>query len=163
MKENLVENYWEAVCELEAGAFQRSVFLAGAITGAENWQVGVARALLDVPDAGINVWNPRRKDFPIGDPGAAEEQITWEFEALRRCESVLIWFTPPTLCPICLYELGKCSMTHEALFVGVHPEYARRQDVEIQTRLLRPHVRVVHDLDELTEQVLRYWRRISRA
>ena len=41
----------------------------------------------------------------------------------------------------------------QALFVGTHPDYARRPDVEIQLRLARPEVRVVADRIELARQV----------
>jgi hypothetical protein len=53
------------------------------------------------------------------------------------------------LCPIALYELGAWSMTAKALFVGTHPAYARRLDVEVQTRLVRPEVAIARALDEL--------------
>lgn len=42
------------------------------------------------------------------------------------------------------------------LFVGVHPEYQRRQDVEIQTRLVRPEVPVVYGLADLAGCV-KWW------
>jgi len=39
------------------------------------------------------------------------------------------------------------------LFVGVDPGYARRVDVEIQTKLVRPDVVVVSSLRELAGQL----------
>ena len=37
-------------------------------------------------------YNPRRKDFPINDPIASEEQITWEFEHLKNSDIIIFWF-----------------------------------------------------------------------
>jgi Nucleoside 2-deoxyribosyltransferase like len=128
-----------------------SVFLAGGITGCGDWQREVAELLAG---SDLVVLNPRRRNFPIDDPSAAEEQIGWEFRHLRRATARLFWFPPATLCPIALYELGAWSMRPGPLFVGVDPQYARRQDVEIQTSLARPNVRVVYSIAELAGQVL---------
>ncbi|MBA7517298.1 hypothetical protein ES705_09351 [subsurface metagenome] len=129
----------------------RSLFLAGGISGCENWQSRMALYLRDLP---IVLLNPRRKDFPIDDPEAAQAQIEWEYNHLRRASMILFWFPFETLCPIVLYELGAWSMTDKKIFVGVHPEYKRRQDVEIQTKLVRPEVQIVYDLGSLLEQII---------
>jgi len=129
----------------------RSLFLAGGITGCENWQQLVKRYLKDV---NVVLFNPRRKDFPINDPNAAQAQIRWEYEYLRKASMILFWFPCETLCPIVLYELGAWSMTDKKIFVGVHPDYKRKQDVEIQTKLVRPEVQIVYDLGTLSEQII---------
>jgi len=87
-------------------------------------------------------------------PENAEEQIRWEFHRLRMIKNILFWFPKETLCPITLYELG-AAVQHfwKTLFVGTHPEYQRRLDVETQLSLLRPEVRVVSSLEQLAEQV----------
>ena len=129
------------------------LFLAGGITGCPDWQQEMRFLLRDMP---ITILNPRREDFPIGDPGAAQKQIQWEYDMLRRAHAILFWFPRETLCPIVLYELGAWSMHGVAMkpiFVGVHPEYARRQDVEIQTKLARSDVDVVYSLKDLADQV----------
>ena len=100
--------------------------------------------------------NPRRKNFPIDDPNAGREQIVWEYHALHDANAILFWFPCETLCPIVLYELGAWSMTNKPLYVGVHPKYERRKDVEIQTELVRPDVRVVFSLERLAEQVQKH-------
>ena len=125
-----------------------SVFLAGGITNCPDWQ-SVIKTLLK----NIIVFNPRRKDFPIGDPGAALEQIKWEHDYLKTASSILFWFPCETLCPIVLYELGAWSMTDKPIFVGVHPDYARKQDVQIQTSLARPWISIVYSLQELANKV----------
>jgi len=129
----------------------KSLFLAGGISGCSDWQWRVKIALKDV---NVVLLNPRRKDFPIDDPTAAETQIRWEFEYLRKASMILFWFPSETLCPIVLYELGAWSMTDKKIFVGIHPEYKKRQDVEIQTRLIRPEIKIVYDLGTLSEQII---------
>lgn len=130
--------------------FSRSVFLAGGITNCPDWQQEMVELLRDTS---FYLINPRRIDFPIHDPNAALAQITWEHQMLRRVSGVLFWFPCETICPIVLYELGAWSMTQKPIFVGVHPEYQRRQDVEIQTGLTRPEVEVVYSLEALAEQI----------
>jgi hypothetical protein len=141
--------YIQAPAEYHPGR-SPSVFLAGGITGCGDWQSDVAEMLRGTDWV---VLNPRRRSFPIDDPSAAEEQIRWEFRHLRRATARLFWFPSATLCPIALYELGAWSMAPGPLFVGVDPAYARRVDVEIQTKLVRPDVRVVSSLQELAGQL----------
>ena len=44
-------------------------------------------------------------------------------------------------------------MTEKPLYVGVHPQYVRRTDVEIQTSLVRPEVKIVYSLEALAEKI----------
>ena len=144
--------YIEALTEYDGAG--PSVFLAGGISGAVDWQADVVSRLADLP---LVILNPRRENFPIDDPAAAPAQIEWEFRHIRRATAVLFWFPHETLCPIALYELGGRALVREQpLFVGTHPDYQRRLDVEVQLRLARPEVRVVSDLSALAEQV-REW------
>jgi hypothetical protein len=144
--------YIEALTEYDGS--EPSVFLAGGITGTLDWQADVTGRLADLP---VVILNPRRKNFPIDDPSAGPTQIEWEFRHIRRATAVLFWFPHETLCPIALYELGgRALVCEQALFVGTHPDYQRRLDVEVQLKLARPEVAVVSDLAALTEQV-RAW------
>jgi hypothetical protein len=118
----------------------------------------MARNLADLP---LTILNPRRRNFPMNDPTAAAAQIAWEHRHLRKAGAVLFWFPSETLCPITLYELGAWSMSAKPLFVGTHPDYQRRLDVEIQTRLARPEVRVVSSLNDLAQQV-RDWYQVGQ-
>ena len=134
----------------------RTIFLGGGITGCGNWQQEFAAALRG---SGLVVINPRRNDFDVHDPTMTEFQIRWEFHHLRLARARLFWFPPETLCPITLFELGKHCERADPLFVGVHPDYQRKIDVEIQLRLARPHDHVVHyDLGALAEAA-RSWAR----
>lgn len=141
--------YIEALTEYDGA--EPSVFLAGGISGTFDWQADVIARLADLP---LVLLNPRRRDFPMGDPAAAPAQIEWEFRHIRRATAVLFWFPPETLCPIALYELGGRALVREQpLFVGTHPEYKRRLDVEVQLKLARPDVAVVSDTNALARQV----------
>lgn len=142
--------YIESPEILESHIGGKSIFLAGGITSCPNWQKDIVKLL---NDANLVLLNPRREDFPINDPNAALEQITWEFKHLRMADTILFYFPKETLCPIVLFELGAWSITDKPIFVGVHPEYKRRQDVEIQIALARPDVEVVYSLQNLAQQV----------
>ena len=131
-----------------------SLFLAGGISGTFDWQADVITRLADLP---LVLLNPRRRDFPMDDPSAAQSQIEWEYRHLRRATAVLFWFPPETLCPIALYELGGRALVREQpLFVGTHPDYKRRLDVEVQLKLARPEITVVSDTAALAGKV-REW------
>lgn len=150
--------YIEAPTEWEGQG--QAVFLAGGISGCPDWQsIVVAR----LAATALVLVNPRRATFPPHGSAAATEQIVWEHRHLRRATAILFWFPCETLCPIALYELGAWSMSpHKPIFVGVHPDYARKHDIVIQIRLARPEVEVVHALDDLADQV-RAWEEASRA
>lgn len=142
-----------------------SLFLAGGISGCPAWQHDL-RDLLQ--DTDLTLLNPLRAAFPMGDPASAREQIEWEHAHLAAASAISFWFPCETLCPITLFELGAWSYwrsdSHEPkpLFVGVHPDYARRQDVEIQLALARPEVQVVLSLEALAAQVKQWQQPGSR-
>jgi hypothetical protein len=127
-----------------------SLFLAGGITGCPDWQQELT-ALLQ--SSSLVLLNPRRPAFPIDDPYAAHAQIAWEHDHLRKATAIAFWFPCESLCPIVLFELG-WAMSDKHIFIGVHPDYQRKQDVLIQTALARPHVQLVETLDELAQQVV---------
>lgn len=125
------------------------LFIAGGITGCPDWQSELVKLL---KDDNIVIFNPRRSNFPTN-IDITEEQIGWEHRYLRRANIISFWFSKETICPIVLYELGAWSMTKKKIFVGMHPEYSRRKDVEVQTRLVRPDVNIVYDVHSLYEQI----------
>jgi len=114
-----------------------SIFLAGGITGCEDWQ-SRARELLG--DAPIVLFNPRRAayDFERGD--ALAEQVAWEYRHLQQADLTLFWFPAcdprVTVQPITLFELGsavaEARLRGRRLTVGADPRYPRRLDVERQ-------------------------------
>lgn len=130
---------------------EMSVFLAGGITGCPDWQQEVTQLL---QDNDLVVLNPRRKRFPIDDPEAAAGQIQWEYRHLRIADLILFWFPKESVCPIALYELGTWTMKDKPIHVGMHPDYQRRLDIEIQTQLRRPEIKIVFSSTELVNQLL---------
>jgi len=128
---------------------KRSLFLAGGISNCPNWQ---AEILSHLDNLDIAVFNPRRKNFSL-ETGVNRQQIEWEHTYLRKASIISFWFCKETLCPITLYELGAWSMTNKPLIIGLDPEYGRREDVEIQTKLVRPEIQIVYSLKELLLQI----------
>ena len=131
----------------------KRVFLAGGITGCPDWQSDMIELLRSAP---VTLFNPRRKDFDIKVPDAAQIQIQWEFDFLRKAQGILFWFPEETLCPIVLFELGAWSASDKPIFVGCHPGYKRLNDVVMQMRLARPDVKVVSSISDLADQVKKW-------
>ena len=92
----------------------------------------------------------------MGDHSAAAEQIIWEHKRLSRADAILFWFPEETLCPITLFELGAWSYMGKMLFVGHHPNYARKLDICVQLGLVRPDIEVVSSLQDLAAKVERW-------
>jgi hypothetical protein len=128
------------------------LFLGGAVAACPDWQTFMSERLAPTLD-GWTIVNPRLDAQPEH-PDAIQTQIAWEFRHLHAADAVLFWFTPPTPCPISLYELGKVSMTDKRLFVGVDEAYPLRADIMVQTRLARPDALVVGSLDDLAARVM---------
>ena len=149
----MLDNYIEAPQTYSGD--KASIFLAGGITGCSDWQFFMSVGLQCLTD--LVVFNPRRKNF-VMKKDAAREQIAWEYEYLRKATAISFWFPHETLCPIVLYELGAWSMTDKKIFVGVDPGYQRKEDVEIQTSLVRPDVQICTSLDELVASIA-LWRK----
>ena len=138
-----------------------NLFLAGSITGAQDWQKEMAfKKYFPYPSLidHFNVFNPRRADFDTSDPNVEKEQITWEYHCIHHCNHILFWFAPETFAPITLFELGSALNTHkhENIYIGIDPEYKRKNDVIIQTSLRDEHLakRIVFSKEDLAMQVI---------
>lgn len=142
------------------------LFLAGGISDCPDWQIEIRKRLEVVDD--LTVLNPRRVDFPMHDPSAAQTQIVWEYLNLTKADAILFWFPKETLCPITLYELGFQMGRRYAglpegrdklptLFIGAHPEYQRRQDVVIQSKLVGHTGKIYDSLESLGSAVLEHF------
>ena len=106
-----------------------SVFLAGGITGCSEWQSNLIESLANMGDE-LVLLNPRRPDFPMGDPDAGKLQIAWEFRHLLVSDAVSFWFAADQVQPIVLFELGtQVKDSDTPIFVGASPGYPRRFDV----------------------------------
>lgn len=111
------------------------VFLAGGISGTEDWQEHAAEAL---SAQGLEVANPRRPGM-LADPSLEPEQVRWEHDHLSRARTVLFWFPGPEDHPVAMYELGYwLGQGKENLLVGCPQESARRVNIQTQVDLVRP-------------------------
>jgi len=129
------------------------LFVGGGITNCPDWQSEFIGLLSEYSN--LTIFNPRRKNFPINDPLAAEQQIVWEYNHLLESDIVSFWFSDGSLNPITLYELGKWgNSTNKKLFVGCDKHYQRRQDVIIQTALARPEIVVADGIRQLASQII---------
>jgi hypothetical protein len=128
-----------------------TLFLAGGITNCPDWQKQIINKL----EGDFYVYNPRRENFPIKDPNAAREQITWEYERLKSADCISFWFSKGSLNPIVLYEMGMWGLSREytKIFIGVDPDYERKQDVEIQTELAAPEIKIRYSIDEMAKDI----------
>lgn len=130
-----------------------TLFLAGGITGCQDWQSKMAYLLRNTE---LTILNPRRKNFDVSNPSMTEQQIAWEYKHLADANAISFWFEPDQIQPICLFELGRWSMQPKTLFIGCDPNYPRINDVLIQMRLVRPGLQVVNDLRSLAMQIVDY-------
>lgn len=139
--------------------FNRNIFLAGSISGAHDWQKTAAEKLLPY----FNVFNPRRTNYSTFDPNEEYRQIAWEHEYLGLCETILFFFSFETLAPITLLEFGallessKREECEKTLYIAIHPEYKRKNDVLIQTELRNPRwlKNITFSLNETIEQIIK--------
>lgn len=129
---------------------EKSLFLAGGISSCKDWQSEFVELL---KNEDIAILNPRRKHFPTDNPNIDEEQIKWEYEHIMKADAVSFWFPDETNCPITLFELGKVLMMNKPIFIGINPNYSRKRDVEIQTKLVNPDIKIVYSLEQLSLQI----------
>lgn len=128
------------------------LFLAGGITNCPDWQRGVIKRLKDFKN--LTIYNPRRKNFPIDNLNAAEQQITWEYNHLRDADIISFWFSRGSLNPIVLYELGRWGNSMDRrIVIGMDSEYERKQDVVVQTRLSKPGLEVCENFDDFINEL----------
>ena len=125
-----------------------SVFLAGGITGCRDWQRDAISGLEEVD---VTIFNPRRTSWP-SDPREVHRQIKWERERLNCATLISFWFSPETICPITLLELGYSLGRSAKIVVGCAPNYSRRQDVESQLHLTFPEATVEDSVEQVCEK-----------
>lgn len=83
--------------------------------------------------------------------------MLWENSRQIFSRTILFWFCKETVQPIVTFELGRWLRTQKPIFVGVHPEYQRRLDVELQTAEGRPSISIVYTLEDLAQQVIKWF------
>jgi hypothetical protein len=143
------------------------LFLAGGIVDCPDWQSEVIEKLSEYDKKhplNLIVFNPRRKNFPIHDKGAAKKQIEWEFNCLEASSIFSMWFcNAESDQPICMYELGRHLNSMKIHVIGVEPGYRREQDVYIQTRLasLKNQIKISKTLDEHVDKIILAYKLIA--
>jgi hypothetical protein len=113
-----------------------SVFLGGGIPHVEPWHDRVIE-MLRASGRSMVVLNPRRRDFPVGDPEAGRAQVAWEREHLHRADVTLFWFAASdpavTVQPTTLWELAEAlGEGYRRVVVGADHRYPRRDILEYQ-------------------------------
>jgi len=110
------------------------VFLGGSIEmgKAIDWQSGET---IFVNELGLGVFNPRRNDWNpdwVQDFTNPEfyQQVTWELNALKYSDYILMVFISGTISPISLLELGLYA-TSGKISVVSPSGYCRNGNVEI--------------------------------
>lgn len=112
---------------------KKTVFLAGSIEegAAVDWQSEVAAKFIK---AGIDVLNPRRKDFKKVEQSMENadmtQQIIWELKGLDCCTDILMNFCKDTKAPITLLELGLYADSGR-LIVVCPDDFYRQANVQI--------------------------------
>ena len=128
------------------------IFLAGGITNCPDWQSELIKKLKKYPK--LTIYNPRRANFPINNPNASNEQITWEFVHLQNADIIVFWFARGSLNPIVLYELGMWGNSRlNTTIIGIDPEYERKDDVILQTVLAKSDTVFVDNLDSIVKKI----------
>jgi len=138
------------------------IFLAGGITNCPDWQKVIIDKIkhssnyyIKIMLENVTIFNPRRKNFPIEDPNASKEQITWEYERLRESNIIVFWFSKGSLNPIVLYELGRWGNSQPVIqIIGMDKEYERKSDVLIQTKLSKPETKICDNLDDFYDLIM---------
>lgn len=126
-----------------------SLFLAGSIS---EWRNKAREKLI----SRFNILDPTRNDWDIMTPSEEEEQIRWEKDHLKKADYVLFYFDQGSDAPISLFEYGKCLILKpDKLFVGMHLNYPKKKQIQLQTFLENPalYQQIRMDLDDLLEFV----------
>ncbi len=132
---------------------RKSLFLGGGITSCPPWQPMMVDMLRDTD---LIILNPRRAHFDVTDSSVELEQITWEFQHLKKASAIMFWFCAETLCPITLFEYGKWVGRDKPLFVGHHPDYKRRTDLRIQTALVSRRQKIHDSLEKVAADIKKW-------
>lgn len=137
--------------------WKQTVFLGGSITGATDWQALATDRLLPH----FHVFNPRRANYSTLDPATEHAQITWEYYYITAATINLFYFSHETLAPITLFEFGalleQSKLVHyKKLYVAIHPDYKRKNDVIIQCQLRAPSFarNITFDLRETLTNII---------
>lgn len=140
-----------------------SLFMGGGISNCPDWQAEMVQILND-QGSDLALINPRSAHFDVKTKSRTLDQIKWEYLMLRRADGIMFWFAQETIQPIVLFELGSHLMVPgKPIFIGMHPEYQRRIDVEVQTSIIRPDLEIVYSLHALAGQIAAWESRFKQS
>lgn len=135
-----------------------AVFLAGGITNCPRWH-DTAIDVIEHEAGDVVILNPNRADFPIGDPAAGWEQVSWEQHHLHLPRVLSLFWFPAcdprlTTQPIAMFELGQALGERRPLVVGADPDYPRQADVRMLCALNAPQLTVRSTLPDVLRDAL---------
>lgn len=106
----------------------------------------------------FDIINPKRIswDDSRDNDEVSKEQIIWEKNYIDSSDYILFWFPKETLCPITLFELGAALHTKNIACIGIHPEYQRKLDIEVQTSLVNKNIPIKYSLDDMISSVINH-------
>lgn len=133
------------------------LFLAGGISDCPDWQKEIIDLIFEslLKNKDVVIANPRLSSGLEKTGFKAEQQIIWEWNALKNSKNISFWFPKETLCPITLFEYGKfLSDTSKNIFCGADKRYKRFFDLTVQTRLERPKVKIHTNLSDLAKEII---------
>lgn len=137
-----------------------TIFLAGGC-GATNWRQKVIDDIIKDIEF-TSTLKPIKKDILLINPlqdnyeELYEEQTFWEFENLNKCDILVFWFTPDTLNPTSLYELGRygAAFPDKLLTVGIAPGYEKKDMIIKQLELSRRDVKITEDINDMSLNII---------
>lgn len=146
------------------------LFLGGGITNCADWQSEIIEKLFVDSESkthdylcDVIVFSPRRAVFPMDVKEEAERQIAWEYKKLKESDIIAFWFANGSLNPIVLFEYGKfITGRKKKIIVGIDNQYERRDDVEIQTRLARPDMKITYNLKDFYYNILQEIKKLNK-
>jgi hypothetical protein len=154
----MINNYLEAPNARTPDMPPLSIFLGGGISGCQDWQTLVSTTIRAATN--LLVVNPRRSNFDITDSSSSIQQIIWEFQELRAVSCRSFWFPKESICPITLFEYGywlaQSKQLGMKIFVGADPEYARVLDLQVQTHLVDPNIKLHDTLESMCAEIIEY-------
>lgn len=134
---------------------ERRLYLSGGVAGCPDWQSEMIKSL---EKTSLIIFNPRRQFLLTNMPEVVQAQREWELGYIRLASAVAFWFPKESLCPSTNFELGLLSTKYRyaqaiEIFVGIHPDHTRHDDILTQVEILHPDVKVVPSIKALAQQI----------
>lgn len=147
---------------------KKTVFLAGSIdNGASTyWYDSIKEQLDTLPiNYDIDLLNPRREKWDatlssISKEESFVQQVSWELNALEKCDLVIFNILGESLSPISLLEFGLMTGKRpNSVIMLCHDNFWRKGNVDVVCN--RYNIQQVSTINELCEQIVNYLNGIS--